>query len=129
MNSLRSLPHTVKRARPWLGLISLAFGLTVWWAAARFGGLPSFILPSPIQVWQRFMLSLATGELVQNSAVTLLEVLLGLLWGVAFAVIFGYLLGKSRALEQLLSPYLVASQAVPLVAIAPLLVIWFGPGL
>ena len=41
----------------------------------------------------------------------------------------GYLIAKSRLLERLLSPYLVASQAVPVVAIAPLLVIWFGPGL
>ncbi|MHC1781971.1 MAG: ABC transporter permease [Anaerolineaceae bacterium] len=41
----------------------------------------------------------------------------------------GYLLAKSRLLENILSPYLIASQAVPVVAIAPLLVIWFGPGL
>lgn len=128
-NSLKAVSHFVKRGRPWLGLVSLAIGLTAWWAAARFGGLPSFILPSPLQVWQRFLLALSDGELASNSAVTLLEVLLGLLWGTVFAVILGYLLGKSRALEQLLSPYLVASQAVPLVAIAPLLVIWFGPGL
>ena len=44
-------------------------------------------------------------------------------------MIMGYLLAKSPSAERLLSPYLVASQAVPLVAIAPLLVIWFGPGL
>ncbi len=128
-NSIRGLPDRVKRARPWLGLLSLAIGLAVWWAAARYGGLPSFILPSPLQVGQRFLQALADGELARNSATTILEVLLGLLWGVVLAVVLGYLLGKSRLLEQLLSPYLVASQAVPLVAIAPLLVIWFGPGL
>jgi len=48
---------------------------------------------------------------------------------VSLATILGYFVAKSRALERVLSPYLVASQAVPLVAIAPLLVIWFGPGL
>ncbi len=128
-DSLPSLPRTVRRARPWLGFISVAVALIAWWAAARFGGLPAFILPSPLQVGQRFLQSLVDGELARNAAVTLLEVLLGLLGGVIFAVVLGYLLGKSRLLEQLLSPYLVASQAVPLVAIAPLLVIWFGPGL
>ena len=76
-----------------------------------------------------FLLSLTDGELAQNTAVTLVEILLGLLWGAVFAVVLGYLLAKSRTLERLLSPYLVASQAVPLVAIAPLLVIWFGPGM
>ena len=55
--------------------------------------------------------------------------LLGLFFGVGLATLLGYLVAKSHALERLLSPYLVASQAVPLVAIAPLLVIWFGPGM
>src|SRR5512139_2023225 len=49
--------------------------------------------------------------------------------GVSLATILGYAVAKSRALDRMLSPYLVASQAVPLVAIAPLLVIWFGPGM
>ncbi len=55
--------------------------------------------------------------------------LVGLLAGVLLATLIGYLLAKSRLLERLLSPYLVASQAIPIVAIAPLLVIWFGPGI
>jgi NitT/TauT family transport system permease protein len=129
LNFIRNLPETAKRGYRWLGLISLAAGLIVWWAIARFSGLPAFVLPSPLQVWQRFLLSLTDGELVQNTAVTLVEILLGLLWGAVFAIVLGYLLAKSRTLEHLLSPYLVASQAVPLVAIAPLLVIWFGPGM
>jgi NitT/TauT family transport system permease protein len=49
--------------------------------------------------------------------------------GVLLATVLGYLVARSRTLERALSPYLVASQAVPLVAIAPLLVIWFGPGM
>jgi len=52
-----------------------------------------------------------------------------LLAGSLMATILGYLLGKSRLLEHMLSPYLVASQAVPTIAIAPLLIIWFGPGM
>ena len=53
---------------------------------------------------------------------------MGLFFGSLLASILGYALAKSRLLEKLLSPYLVASQAIPMVAIAPLLVIWFGPG-
>jgi NitT/TauT family transport system permease protein len=45
------------------------------------------------------------------------------------ATVLGYLLARSLHLERLLSPYIVASQSIPIVAIAPLLVIWFGPGL
>jgi NitT/TauT family transport system permease protein len=115
--------------RPWLGLVSLLIGLLGWWAAARFGDLPSFILPSPADVWSRFLRALLDGSLLFHTGTTLLEILLGLLAGVALATVLGYLVARSRTLERALSPYLVASQAVPLVAIAPLLVIWFGPGM
>ena len=113
----------------WLVPVSILIGLVAWEGAARWGGFPAFILPSPTRVWQRFWLALADGSLPRNAAATLLEVVLGLAAGVILATLFGYLLGKSRLLERLLSPYLVASQAVPIVAIAPLLVIWFGPGM
>ncbi len=129
INSVKKLPRAIQESRRWLGLASLLLGLAAWWAAARFGGLPSFILPSPWQVWTRFLRALSDGSLLVHSGVTLLEVVLGLLGGALFATVTGYLVAKSRTLERVLSPYLVASQAVPLVAIAPLLVIWFGPGM
>jgi len=116
-------------ARSWLGLGSLLVGLCAWWLVSSTAHLPAFILPSPIAVWLRFLSALSDGTLVTNTSVTLLEVLLGLFFGVGLATILGYLVAKSRSLERVLSPYLVASQAVPLVAIAPLLVIWFGPGM
>lgn len=119
----------VAKLRPILGLISVALFLLGWDLAARFGGLPAFILPSPASVWTRFVRSLVDGLLLTHSLITLLEVLVGLLAGVFFATLIGYLVAKSRLLENLLSPFLVASQAVPLVAIAPLLIIWFGPGM
>jgi putative riboflavin transport system permease protein len=121
--------HAVVSSRNWLGLGSLLTGLLAWWAAARFSGLPSFILPSPGQVWARFLRALLDGSLFAHTGVTLFEILTGLLAGALAATVLGYLVAKSRALERVLSPYLVASQAVPLVAIAPLLVIWFGPGM
>ena len=60
--------------------------------------------------------------------VTLREVFAGLALGLLVAFVLGYALAKSRLLERVLSPYLVASQAIPIVALAPLLVIWFGVG-
>jgi NitT/TauT family transport system permease protein len=117
------------RARPWLGPASLLIGLLGWWALARFGGLPAFILPAPGDVWSRFTRALLDGSLLLHAGTTLLEILLGLAAGALLATVLGYLVARSRALEGALAPYLVASQAVPLVAIAPLLVIWFGPGM
>jgi NitT/TauT family transport system permease protein len=74
-------------------------------------------------------LAISDGSLLRHASVTLLEVLLGLLTGTCSASLMGYAIAKSPAFEKLVSPFLVASQAVPIVAIAPLLVIWFGQGI
>jgi NitT/TauT family transport system permease protein len=102
--------------------------LTGWELLTRLGGLPAFILPSPLMVLERLGRALADGSLLRHAAVTLFEVLMGLLIGVCSAILLGYAIAKSWVFERLISPFLVASQAVPIVAIAPLLVIWFGQG-
>jgi NitT/TauT family transport system permease protein len=113
----------------WLGFTSLLIGLLLWYLVTRYGGLPNFILPSPLSVWTRFLKAVQDGSLPYHTAVTLSEIVLGLLIGVMFATAVGYVLAKSRSLEKILSPYLVASQAIPIVAIAPLLVLWLGNGI
>jgi NitT/TauT family transport system permease protein len=60
---------------------------------------------------------------------TLQEVVLGFLVGAGFALVIGYGLARSALVERLLSPYLVAAQATPILALAPLLALWFGAGL
>jgi len=129
INLPNKFPTSAYRGRFWLGLGSLLTGLSCWQLTVNLSGLPAFILPAPADVWSRFVRAITDGSLLINSGVTLVEVLIGLLSGVTFATALGYLLAKSRRLERVLSPYLVASQAVPLVAVAPLLIIWFGPGM
>jgi NitT/TauT family transport system permease protein len=110
-------------------ILSILLMLLIWQLVVWVSGLPAFILPSPAQVGSRFIQALLDGTLLHNTLVTLLEVLVGLTIGVSAATVLGYLLARSVHLERLLSPYIVASQSIPVVAIAPLLVIWFGPGL
>ena len=62
-------------------------------------------------------------------ATTLVEVLLGFAIGATLAIVVGVLLARSRLAERLLSPYLVAAQATPILALAPLIALWFGTGL
>jgi NitT/TauT family transport system permease protein len=119
--------HPLKRIL--LLLISLVLGLLVWYSIALLLDLPAFILPTPVLVGERFLRSLQSGQLIQHTLATLLEILLGLFMGGIVATVLGYFLARSPALENLISPYLVASQSIPIVAIAPLLVIWFGPGI
>jgi NitT/TauT family transport system permease protein len=117
----------LKRITP-ICLSIIAF-LVGWYLLTRYSGVPNFILPSPPSVWTRFLKALNDGTLLYHTGVTLLEIVLGLVVGVSFATFVGYVLAKSRSLEKVLSPYLVASQAIPVIAIAPLLVIWLGNGI
>ncbi len=126
-NLIRTLSQN--HSRNWLGLISILTGILAWYLLTRYGGIPNFLLPSPGSVWKRFLTALEDGSLLYHTGITLSEILLGLLVGAIFATVVGYILAKSRPLERVLSPYLVASQAIPIVAIAPLLVIWFGDGI
>ena len=113
----------------WIPPVAILVVLAAWQAITSFSRLPAFILPPPGMVGQRFVMALGDGSLLSHSAVTLFEVLMGLLTGTISAILMGYAIAKSRLFEQLASPFLVASQAIPIVAIAPLLIIWFGQGL
>lgn len=128
----KRLPFQRQLSRTQHGLTavaSLASALLLWHFATQLWQLPAFILPSPWLVGRRFVQVLLDGNLLRHTAYTLFEVLGGLTLGVLTATLLGYLLAKSHWFERVLSPYIVASQSIPIVAIAPLLVIWFGPGL
>ncbi len=119
----------MRTRRIWLLLVSLATLLAGWQAVVWLADLPGFILPSPLSVARRFWMIVLDGSLARHLGTTVTEVLLGLALGLFSATLLGYLLAKSPTVERLLSPYIVASQAVPMVAVAPLLVIWLGPGM
>jgi NitT/TauT family transport system permease protein len=101
----------------------------MWALIGRLGTYPSFLLPTPQQVWGKFLRVAADGTLWYHTSITLVEILGGLALGLTAAVLLGYVLAKSPLAERLLSPYIVASQSVPIVALAPLLIVWFGFGL
>jgi NitT/TauT family transport system permease protein len=101
----------------------------IWTLIGRLGNYPTFLLPTPQQVWNKFLKVAADGTLWYHTSVTLVEILAGLALGLTAAMLLGYLLAKSPLIERFLSPYIVASQSVPIVALAPLLIVWFGFGL
>jgi NitT/TauT family transport system permease protein len=116
----------------WHLLLAPAFGailLLIWELVARSGMYAPFIVPPPATVADRWREIASDGSLIRHTVVTLREVLTGLLVGVLAAFGLGYALAKNRLAAYTLTPYLVALQAIPIVAIAPLLIIWFGAGI
>jgi NitT/TauT family transport system permease protein len=110
-------------------VLSLAVFLAIWKLVTVVGGYPEYILPAPEVVAERGLRAIASGVLWEHTLTTLVEVILGFAVGAAAAILVGIALGKSVVVERVLSPYIVAAQAVPILALAPLLDIWFGGGL
>jgi NitT/TauT family transport system permease protein len=110
-------------------VVSLAAFLLVWKIVVVVGDYPDYILPAPEAVVERGIRAVQSGVLWEHAAATLTEVILGFALGATLAIGTGIALGKSVLIERALSPYIVAAQAVPILALAPLLDIWFGGGL
>ena len=108
---------------------SFAAFLLVWKLVVVVGGYPPFILPPPEAVGGSFVRAWLDGVIPPHALTTLVEVILGFAVGAGSGLAVGYLLARSALLERLVSPYIVAAQATPILALAPLLALWFGPGL
>ncbi|MCG3210324.1 MAG: Riboflavin transport system permease protein RibX [Anaerolineae bacterium] len=108
--------------------VGLALLIGLWALVALAGNYPAFILPGPAVVFSELAKITTNGTLWHHAQATLFEIFGGLMLGLSAATVLGYLLAKSPFLERLAGPYIVASQSIPAIAIAPLLVIWFGSG-
>jgi len=108
---------------------SLVVFVLAWQLIVFVAGYPSFILPGPYTVAERFIRAWSDGMMWPHTQTTLVEVLLGFAIGASIGLVTGIGLARSRLAERLLSPYLVAAQATPILALAPLIVLWFGSGL
>ncbi len=121
------------RLRRWLELLavplSLALGILGWKWLVVARDIPAFILPPPERVATRFVSAVADGTWWTETRVTLIESLLGFALAFVVACVLGYLLAHIPLLERLIGPYIPASQALPIIAIAPLLILWLGYGL
>ena len=133
MSGAPAAPAEPRRRRAfgiaWPVALSLVIFVLAWQAVVFVSGFQSFVLPGPWTVFERFVRAWADGTMWPHVAQTLLEILLGFAIGASVALVVGVLLARSRLAERLLSPYLVAAQATPVLALAPLIVLWFGNGL
>lgn len=119
----------LRMARHLLLLVTPALILGAWYIVAENQWVQPFLLPHPFVVAERFQAVAADGTLWRHTRVTLEAVLIGLSIGAAVGVFLGYWIAKVAVLETLISPVVVVFQATPIVAYAPLLVIWFGSGI
>jgi NitT/TauT family transport system permease protein len=100
--------------------------LLAWEAIVVLRDYPAFILPAPQLVLRRLIDELASGTLRYHTTLTLVESLGGFGLALVVSLALGYMLAHAPRLERVLAPQLAATQAVPVVAIAPLIILWVG---
>jgi NitT/TauT family transport system permease protein len=101
--------------------------LIVWEMAAK--NMSELILPSPSIIFSTLLEGIKSGYFMPHIMRTMAEVLLGLLFGGLFGFLAAILMGEIQIIRKLFFPYVIASQAVPKLALAPLFILWFGFGM
>lgn len=108
----------------------LAALLAFWqWGLLDLFNVPRYLVPEPSQVAKALYDGYVHGTFFKHTWVTLKETLYGFGFGVVLGLGLGTLIAESKVLNRLLSPYIVGLNALPKVAIAPLMVVWFGQGM
>jgi len=105
----------------------VALILVFWEVACRLFEVPDFILPAPTVILSAALLKAPL--LLPHAGVTALEILLGVLLSLIIALPLATAMFAYPAIERALAPFLVVSQAIPVFALAPLLVVWLGYGI
>lgn len=111
------------KASPWLFTIAL---FVVWEAAVWIFNIPTFFLPPPSLIAMAFVEF--AGPIARNSWITLQTTMIGFGMAVGFGLLLGLLVGWSRAIYAGLYPLMIGFNAIPKVALVPILVLWFGIG-
>lgn len=109
--------------------LSVVVMLIVWEALVRGLDVPALIIPAPSRVAVSLADIVSNGMLAQQFGVTFVEAVAGFAFALVFAAVFATLITEWRLGESLVYPYIAALQSMPKVAIAPLIVIWFGYGI
>ena len=117
------------RTHSWTPAVIFGIALVaLWWIITAAGIVNSAFLPSPYDAVARMFSGLANGYLADALFATLIEAVAGCFFAAVVGIPLGYWIAKSRFFARMVQPYLAAAQAIPAVALAPLLTLWVGYG-
>ena len=101
----------------------------LWEIGVRMGWISAFLVGSPFGIFAEARKMLMSGDLVSDTWYTLFEAILGFVIGTIFGSLLGLALWYSAFVARLVEPFIVAINSVPKIALAPIVVLWFGTGL
>lgn len=103
--------------------------LLLWEKIVKLFKISEFLLPSPSRIFNTYISMAFTGRLFFHTWITVVETLTGFIVGAFIGVALGYIVSKSKTIDNILSPFIIAVQTTPKLALAPIFLIWFGFGL
>jgi sulfonate transport system permease protein len=117
------------RQRVWLARVAvIGTFLAVWQGAVSLGLIDSFWVSSPVLVGKELWEEIASGDLIRNVSMTVFEALIAFFISSALGIVAGLLLARSPFWDEVLAPLVLALNSLPRVALAPLIILWFGIG-
>ncbi|NMB33964.1 MAG: ABC transporter permease [Clostridium sp.] len=121
---MKRSPNTDSPFYPSIAFLAFIF---IWEVYTIAGNVKDYILPSPTDIVGEFIKS---GRLLfHHSVVTMTEALLGFILGIVVAVLLSLLMNRVKLFRNILYPFMVLSQTIPVIVIAPLITVWFGIGI
>lgn len=127
--NLKRSPFDTMLGRAVLQLLAVAIFFALWEIGVRVGYISAFLMGSPSGIFSMFWKLTLSGELLSDSWYTLFEAILGFIIGTIFGSLLGLALWYSVFVAKLVEPFIVAINSVPKIALAPIVVLWFGTGL
>ena len=124
-------PGLFVRTRPHVPLIPLVFVVFVltWEGVVRVFKVQAFIVPPPTAIWKALLGGITSRLFLEHFWITFSETLLGFVIAAAAGIVLGAVIAQFQLVEKTFYPYLVALQTLPKIAVAPLIIVWFGFGI
>ena len=122
-------PFDTIMGRTLLQALAVAALLLAWQVGVRIGWISDFLFGAPAGIYATFLRMAGSGELLSDTGYTLFEAILGFVIGTIFGSIAGLALWYSIFVARLVEPFIVAINSVPKIALAPIIILWFGTGL
>ncbi|MEL3892067.1 ABC transporter permease [Ferrovibrio sp. MS7] len=110
-------------------MITLVVLIIIWTVSIRLFKVPNYILPEPMAVLRQLHKGYILGDYWPHVLFTLQNTAIGYFFGCSIAIVFGALLAESRNFDRFVYPFIIALQSMPKVALAPLIIVWFGFGM
>lgn len=111
-----------------LPVLSITIFLVFWHNAISWFAVPSYLLPGPLDVFRTLWIGYAGGRFWPHLGITMYEVGVGYVIGCTAALLLGSLVAEFRVIDRMIYPFIISLQSMPKVALAPLVIVWFGFG-